>query len=101
MSWGLVVAVLILSYLLVESLREKMSQLLVRCIELMVTLSILCYVPVFVVFAMHDQSIIPWVYGITFTLGLVGTMIIPALTACVLTVVWSYYVIKDMFTGRS
>ncbi len=98
MSWGVLVAVLVLDYLLIEYLKDKMLVSVARYTEMLITLTIFCYVPVFVVFAMVNQPIIPYLYGIAMGVGIVGTMIIPLIIFLLLSVVAAYSMLRVEFT---
>ncbi len=76
-SWGVVVAILVLNYLVIEYLRNKMSTMVARVANILIMLAIVCYIPVFLVFSMFNASWIPYLYGIAFFAGIIGTMVLP------------------------
>jgi|GEM_PF-6757796 len=90
MSWSVVVAVLVLNYLAIEYLRDKMPVVVVRYSDIFITLSIFLYVPVFVVFSMFRESSIPYFYSLAMGVGIVGTMVVPT----ALFIILSGYIAK-------
>ena len=79
MSWGAVVAVVVLNYLLIEYSKDKMPVVVARYTEIFLTLSIICYIPVFIVFAMFTKPVISYFYAILLGIGILGIMLIPFL----------------------
>jgi hypothetical protein len=97
-SWGVLVAVLIFDYLLIDYLKEKMPVPVARYTEIFITLSILCYVPIFLVFAMFSQPVIPFLYGIAMGVGVEGSMLIPLLIFALLSVTTVYLILREELT---
>ncbi len=86
MSWGMVVAFLVMNYLLIEFLKDKMRPYFADVVRTIICLSILSYVPVFVVLSGPFEPLIPISYGILFMLGFVGTMVLPVLLFLILSI---------------
>lgn len=77
LSWGAVIAVLIVSYVLLEHLKNRMPKFLARYTDIFITFSLLSYVPVLFVLAMHGEPTVSYVYAFALWVGIVGTMLLP------------------------
>jgi hypothetical protein len=79
LSWSLVVALLTFSYLLVEVMRDKILNTIVRYTNIFLLLQIFSYVVVLYILALLQNQNISYAEFFTFGVGFMGLLLFPVI----------------------